>query len=65
MNIDTPDRKARDQAAAEVLADLLTLAKAILETNIERLNHPTSWSRIEEAKHTRAILKEAHDFLTR
>lgn len=64
-NINTPDSKLIDQKAAEVLADLLSLSKAILEINIERLNSPTNWSRIAEANHTRAILKEAHEFLTR
>ncbi len=58
------DMKTRDQAAAEVLGDLFATAKAILEINLQRLQNPT-WSRIEDAKHTRAILKEAHHFLTR
>ena len=63
-DINTTDKKNRDQAATEVLGDLFATAKAILEINLQRLQTPT-WPRIEEAKHTRAILKEAHHFLTR
>jgi hypothetical protein len=63
-DINTTDKKTRDQAAAEVLGDLFATAKAILEINLQRLQAPT-WPRIEEAKHTRLILQQAHDFLTR
>jgi hypothetical protein len=60
----TTYKNTRDQAATEVLGDLFVIARAILEINLQRLQNPT-WSRIEDAKHTRAILKEAHHFLTR
>ena len=63
-DINTTDKKTRDQAAVEVLGDLFATAKAILEINLQRLQAPT-WSRIEEAKHTRLLLQQAHDFLTR
>lgn len=62
--IDAIDKRVREETAAEVLADLLFLSREILETNIERLQRP-AWSRIHEARHARAILKEAHEFLTR
>lgn len=62
--IDAIDKRVREETAAEVLADLLFLSREILEANIKSLQRPT-WPRIEEAKHTRAILKEAHEFLTR
>lgn len=63
-NTNTADKKTRDQAATEVLGDLFVTARAILEINLQRLQAPT-WPRIEEAKHTRLILQQAHDFLTR
>lgn len=62
--IDAIDKKVREETAAEIMADLLALSRQILEANIKSLQHPT-WPRIGDARHVRAILQEAHNFLTR